>query len=354
MMTWNALVLTALAVHGTGVQASDSNPCAMDFERSNAALNLIHVCSLNTTQPRILCFVNTISPNHDTKARTIKETWGKRCDKLVFMSNVTDDALGAVAIDHVPSDHNHLWQKHKASIEYIWDRYRHEFEWFYKADDDAYVIMENLRAYLRSPEIVMQQDVVPLQLGHRFRLTDDLIEYYVGDRLLLDAYQQRWPHWWVFNSGGPGVAMNSLFMQLAVQLFPQWTCLRDEHSQMLPDDAAIAFCMAWYDVFPPNTRDLRGRERWHANHPHGVYFTDPSEYPDDIWFNQYHRGIGGIQWKDDCCAPDSIAFHYVSPDYMLHIERQLYTCRASGATSLRQASMPVGDHGPIAQDVVFS
>ncbi|ETV97194.1 hypothetical protein, variant 2 [Aphanomyces invadans] len=270
MMTWNALVLTALAVHGTGVQASDSNPCAMDFERSNAALNLIHVCSLNTTQPRILCFVNTISPNHDTKARTIKETWGKRCDKLVFMSNVTDDALGAVAIDHVPSDHNHLWQKHKASIEYIWDRYRHEFEWFYKADDDAYVIMENLRAYLRSPEIVMQQDVVPLQLGHRFRLTDDLIEYYVGDRLLLDAYQQRWPHWWVFNSGGPGVAMNSLFMQLAVQLFPQWTCLRDEHSQMLPDDAAIAFCMAWYDVFPPNTRDLRGRERWHANHPRTI------------------------------------------------------------------------------------
>ncbi|KAF0701938.1 hypothetical protein AaE_016228 [Aphanomyces astaci] len=325
--------------------------CTEDYQQSNVALNLIQVSSSDVELPRILCFVNTISPNHATKAQAIKDTWGKRCDKLVFLSNVTDNTLGAVAIADVPSDHSHLWQKHKASMQYIWNLYRHDFDWFYKADDDAYVIMENLRAYLRSPEIVMQQDVVPLQLGHRFRLTDNLTEYYVRDKHLLEEYQQRWPHWWVFNSGGPGVVMNSLFMRLAVQSFPLWTCLSDEYSQTLPDDAAIAFCMAWHRVFPPSTRDLSGRERWHANHPHGVYFTDPSEYPDDMWFNMYHQGIGGIQWKENCCAPDSIAFHYVGPDYMRHIERQLYDCRKD---EFKGAVDSVRGVYHFADDIVFS
>ncbi|CAK4697434.1 hypothetical protein LEN26_001998 [Aphanomyces euteiches] len=306
---------------------SKAEVCDEDYERSNRVLDLIHVSSDHPIdEPRILCFVNTISTNHATKARAIKDTWGQRCTRLVFLSNATDYDLDAVALD-VPADHDHLWQKHKASMQYIWETYRHDFDWFYKADDDAYVIMENLRAFLRSPEIVMQQDIVPLQMGHRFRLTNETIHYYVGDKSLLKEYTNRWPNWWVFNSGGPGVVMNSLYMRLAVESFPKRTCLSDKYSVTLPDDASIAFCMAWNGVFPPNTRDLQGRERWHANHPHGVYYTNPANFPRDVWFNQYHRGIGGIQWKEDCCAPDSIAFHYISPEYMRHMERQLYFCR---------------------------
>ncbi|RQM28212.1 hypothetical protein B5M09_005615 [Aphanomyces astaci] len=269
MRRW--LCLAAVALIAIHVNAHASMPkhnrrrdaCTEDYQQSNVALNLIQVSSSDVVLPRILCFVNTISPNHATKAQAIKDTWGKRCDKLVFLSNVTDNTLGAVAIADVPSDHSHLWQKHKASMQYIWNLYRHDFDWFYKADDDAYVIMENLRAYLRSPEIVMQQDVVPLQLGHRFRLTDNLTEYYVRDKHLLEEYQQRWPH----------------------------------------------------------------------------------------WFNMYHQGIGGIQWKENCCAPDSIAFHYVGPDYMRHIERQLYDCRKD---EFKGAVDSVRGVYHFADDIVFS
>lgn len=45
-------------------------------------------------------------------------------------------------------------------------------------------------------------------------------------------------------------------------------------------------------------------------------------------FNQYHEGIGGIQWRENCCSSESVAFHYVSPALMYHIERRLYYCRS--------------------------
>ncbi|OQS01244.1 glycoprotein-N-acetylgalactosamine 3-beta-galactosyltransferase [Achlya hypogyna] len=260
-----AVVAWLTLAHGISPKELRDVLCSIDVDESNAALDLVRVARV-AQAPRILCFVNTISPHHATKAQTIKDTWGKRCDKLVFLSNATDVALGAVALV-APSDHDHLWQKHKASIAYIWEHFRHEYDWFYKADDDAYVILENLRAYLRSPEIVMQQDVEPLQLGHRFRVSRDLMEYYVQDKAILREYVHRWRYWWLFNSGGPGYAMNKLYMQRAVESFPEPHCFSDEYSDMVPDDVAISFCMAFAGASPTNTRDLHGRERWHANNP---------------------------------------------------------------------------------------
>ncbi|TMW62019.1 hypothetical protein Poli38472_009512 [Pythium oligandrum] len=318
---------------------SKAELCAKDVGMSHPALRLIDVTpepnpfTLPARYPRIFCFVNTISVHMD-RAQAVAETWGQRCDHLMFFSNATDTitvgkgtprerSYQVVELD-VIADHNHLWQKHKASLQYVYEHFRHDYDWFYKADDDAYVILENLRAYLQRPEILMNYKRQPMQMGHRFNLTQELVDYYVVDDALEQSWRKRF-HRWVFNSGGPGYVMNRLYMDKIISLIPEKTCLSDYWSEMLPDDAAISYCMMWHDVYPWDTRDLQGRERWHSDKPKGVYYVDPND--PDYWYVDYHHMIGGVRAGDDCCAPDSIAFHYISPPLMFHLERTLYFCR---------------------------
>ncbi|CAH0516301.1 unnamed protein product [Peronospora belbahrii] len=248
----------------------------------------------------------------------------------MFFSNVTDNiVVGKLSYEvikmDVTADHNHLWQKHKATLRYVHEHFRHEYDWFYKADDDAYVIMENLRKYLRQPEIMQTYKQEPMQMGHRLNLTQDLVSYYIVDDMLENIWRSRWDRW-VFNSGGPGYIMNRLYLDKIVSILPDWTCLSGKHDEMLPDDASISFCMMWHNVFPWDTRDLQSRERWHILRPKDIYFNAYSNLP-EFWYIQYHQHIGGVKWKQHGVAPDSIAFHYINPTLMYHLERTLYFCR---------------------------
>lgn len=67
---------------------------------------------------RILCWVFTIPENHKTKAWSVKNTWGKRCNKLIFMSTEDDSELGAVAMP-VEEGRDHLWNKTMNAIRYV-------------------------------------------------------------------------------------------------------------------------------------------------------------------------------------------------------------------------------------------
>jgi glycoprotein-N-acetylgalactosamine 3-beta-galactosyltransferase len=92
--------------------------------------------SLLSKEVKILCWVMTNPANHATKAKAVKETWGKRCNKLLFMSTELDAELGTVALN-VVEGRDYLWAKTKEAFRYVYRYHLDDYDWFYKADDDT-------------------------------------------------------------------------------------------------------------------------------------------------------------------------------------------------------------------------
>lgn len=67
---------------------------------------------------KILCWVFTHPENHKEKAIHVKNLWGKRCNKLLFMSIEEDAVLGTIALP-VGSGRDQLWNKTVKTYEYV-------------------------------------------------------------------------------------------------------------------------------------------------------------------------------------------------------------------------------------------
>lgn len=143
-----------------------------------------------STNVRVLCWVMTHPANHETRARSILRTWGRRCNRLLIMSSEADATLGTVVLP-VREGREHLWDKVREAFKYIYAHHRDEYDWVLKADDDTYVIMENLRYMLHgySPDDA-------LHFGCKFRMPS------TGD---------------VYMSGGAGYAMSREAVRLFVE-----------------------------------------------------------------------------------------------------------------------------------------
>lgn len=87
---------------------------------------------------RIVCLILTQPKDHETKAQFVKDTWGNKCNKLIFLSSVEDKKLGAIALP-LNESRNVLWGKVKRGFEFAFEELYDDADWFLKADDDSYV-----------------------------------------------------------------------------------------------------------------------------------------------------------------------------------------------------------------------
>lgn len=133
--------------------------------------------------------------NVKTKAQHAAKTWGKRCNKLLIMSSKADETIETVALP-VKEGRNNLWAKTKEAFKYIYENHLDDADWFLKADDDTYVIVENLR-YLLYP----YPTDTPLYLGYRFKVLPD-------SGFVAQGYM----------AGGPGYALNRAALKRFVEI----------------------------------------------------------------------------------------------------------------------------------------
>lgn len=121
----------------------------------------------------------TCPENYKTKAQFVKLSWGRRCDKLLFMSMVNEDLnkiirnnkckcadshLDTIALP-VQEGRKYLWSKTKEAYKYIYENHMRDADWFLKADDDTYVVVENVKLMLQSYDALD-----PWYFGCKFKL----------------------------------------------------------------------------------------------------------------------------------------------------------------------------------------
>ena len=207
---------------------------------------------------KILCWVMTAPENHKSKARKVKETWGKRCNILLFMSSSVDLELPSVKLNLVQDDRQRLWQKSKEAFRYIYKYYRDKADWFLKADDDTFVIVENLRYMLQN-----FQPADPIYFGSPLKEEDlKRIKHSKNEK---------------FVSGGAGYVLSRNALTRLVDIALKG---KSKHGQchytknMGPEDIEIGRCLESVDVHIGVSKDKIGRTRFHREPPtHTSYFN---------------------------------------------------------------------------------
>lgn len=244
---------------------------------------------------RVLCWVMTSPQNLEKKAVHVRTTWAHRCNKLVFISSKNDTEFPTVGID-VPEGREHLTGKTMKAFRYVYDNHFDEADWFMKADDDTYVILENLRYFLSS-----QNKDDPIYFGHHFKT------------IVKQGY---------FSGGAGYVLSKEALRRFGERGNDSKVCRQDGGAE----DAEFGRCMENLGVKVGNSTDKLGRSRFHCfdleTHLMGGY-------PD--WYYQYDAH--GAQKGKESISDYAISFHYVSPAKMYGLEFYIYHLRPFGIRS---------------------
>ncbi|XP_064105869.1 glycoprotein-N-acetylgalactosamine 3-beta-galactosyltransferase 1-like isoform X1 [Macrobrachium nipponense] len=289
-------VFVAFTVEMSSVRrgAQMNEPWEDEYNGSSSAENQISGSKKSPQDgPRVLCYILTGPTTHQT-ALHVKNTWGQRCDKTVFFSTQSHEELQPEILD-IPEGYVYLWAKTKAALTHL-HRHYPSYDWYLKADDDTFVIVENLRYFLldKNPD-------EPVYYGVKFK------------KLVKQG----------FMSGGGGYVLSreavKKFVVEGLQMANQALCPSMDSKGV--EDVNLGMCMEAIGVKAGDSRDAFGKPRFFSHNPMSLFYKAPL-------INKFHWYWRYLWYKHDvgpdCCSPHIVTFHDVEPRMMWTLEGLLY------------------------------
>mmetsp|Transcript_23953 Transcript_23953/g.50138 ORF Transcript_23953/g.50138 Transcript_23953/m.50138 type:complete len:539 (-) Transcript_23953:373-1989(-) len=255
--------------------------------------------------PKLMCLVYTMADAHANRIRAMQQTWAGGCDGFLAFSTESDPRLPAISLEHEgPEAYENMWQKVRSIWKFVGTHYIDDYDWFFIGGDDLFVLPHNLKTYLAS-------------LAHKDGTNPKTKEYFVGRRFNGGSY---------FNSGGAGYTLSrATLRKFVANMEDAQHCAAKQRTSM--EDVMIARCLTHLGIHFTDTRDARGRERFHPFAPGShLHWTPPKPGGERDWYEDYNKEWGILEGKD-CCAPDSVSFHYIKKASMVrHMQALLYSC----------------------------
>jgi glycoprotein-N-acetylgalactosamine 3-beta-galactosyltransferase len=272
-------------------------------------------------RPRIFCGIYTYRLMRDL-ARMQALTWGYQCDGFLAFSTETIPELGIVEIIHMGEEsYQNMWQKVRSIWAYISDHYLEDYDWFHLGGDDLYMIVNNMRRFLRNVEKRKKDPNEPIFLG-------SIVHEGSKD--------------FAYVAGGPGYTLN----RAALRLFAKKALNQCLKTQVVShEDRFMSRCFWELGIRPGDTRDYEtGEPQYHDCGPDHLY-TFRTDYSSSFhsklakrWENQSHPSkpnqVVGPKHGLDAAAKYSITFHDIyNPMYVarLHIILFPELCPATSA-----------------------
>ena len=237
---------------------------------------------------RILCWIMTSPAYLSDRAKSVKDTWGKRCDILLFMSTKEDPSFPAIGLN-VEEGYKKLWYKTRAAFDYIYQHHLNDAEWFVKADDDTYMVIENLR--------------------HILSKLNTSEPHYIG---------RHFTSFGGYNGGGSGYVFSRETLRRFKKALGEASC--PQHHKY--EDVAVGVCLRAQGIRPVSTRDSSDKETF-IPIPLEVHLTSGGNgtYSKFLKRVNYPR-----PYKDgpESCSDYPISFHNVKPEMMYRMEYMIY------------------------------
>ena len=203
--------------------------------------------SKNRLGHRLMCVVLTIDKYHDTRAKAVNRTWARRCDETVFSSNAILGDFNFIDSGINKRDKSSITERLFETLRILYRTRGAKFDWFYIADDDTYLIAENLRLFLSK-----YNSTVFHYMGFMYKTFDNA-----------DTHKSL-----KFAHGGPGFVLSRMLLKYLVEhgISKGGTCLPFKQPGNT-GDVNIGWCLNKLGVHYTSTIDKYNRQRFCKENP---------------------------------------------------------------------------------------